>query len=152
MKLGVLHFFSFMLQSVIATYFYFNPFNASPFVRECFRYMLAFNFILAGLAHFPKSMYTFYSSMVPLPFKKFWVYASGVAWIVFGIGLCFERYASKAAYAIAITLVLVFPANIACVVDPYPRKVAFGGSKAAAIARLPFQFTFIAWALWIADR
>ena len=152
MKLGVLPFFSFVLQSLVATYFYFNPLRASLFVRDSFRYMLAFNIIFAGLLHFPQSMYEFYASMVPLPFKKFWVYASGVAWIIFGIGLCFPPYASTAAYGIAVTLILVFPANIACVIDPHPRKVVFGGSILAAIMRLPFQFTFLSWALWIADR
>ena len=152
MKLLKLSFFTFVLQSLVATYFYFNPSRATLLVQDSFRYMLAYNFILAGLVHFPESMYEFYASMVPLPFKKFWVYASGVAWIVFGIGLCFERYASRAAYCIAVALVLVFPANIACVVDPYARKMAFDGSKGAALARLPFQFTFIAWALWIANQ
>lgn len=144
-----LPFLCFTVESFVATFFYFYPTYADYFIRTVFRYLLAFNVTLAGLAQFSPSMYTFYNSMVFLPAKAFWVYASGAALTVFGIALFIPAIQYLAAQAVAVTLVLVFPANLACVVLPYPRKVVCGGSKMVALARLPIQATFFAWALWL---
>lgn len=146
----MLPFLFFAAESLLATFFYIFPHRADPIIRTAFRFLLAFNVTLAGLLHFHPPLYAFYASMVFLPFKPFWVYASGVALTLFGTGLCFPQTRYIAARAVAATLFLIFPANIACVFQEYPRKLVFQGSRIAAIARLPFQATFIAWALWIA--
>ncbi len=93
-------------------------------------------------------MYDFYSCMVFLPGKAFWVYFSGALLAVAGIALCFDSVQNVAAKVIAATLILIVPAYVACVILPRPRQVVFGGSVVAAIVRLPFQAFFVAWALW----
>jgi uncharacterized membrane protein len=120
-------------------------------VHGTFRVLLAVSFVLSGAAHFYAPLYAFYESMVFLPFKGFWIYSTGVAMIGSGLSLLYEPTRIAAAEAIMAILVVVFPGNVACVVMKKPRKVVFGGSLTAAVARLPLQITLISWASWIAE-
>jgi uncharacterized membrane protein len=120
-------------------------------VHGTFRVLLASSFVLSGAAHFHAPMYKFYASMVPLPYKAFWIYSTGTAMIVSGLGLLYEPTRILSSEVIIGVLVAVFPGNIYCVVAKKPRDIVFGGSLPMAVARLPFQFTYIAWASWIGE-
>jgi uncharacterized membrane protein len=104
-------------------------------------------FILAGLLHFviPKT----YESIVPhyLPAHRELVYASGVAEMVGGAGLMYEPTRRWAGWWLIATLVAVFPANLNMALHPDRYKDSIPGGEVALVARLPFQFVFIAWVL-----
>lgn len=147
-----LPFLFFALQSLVATYYSLQPeYPENANLRNLFRYLLALFMVISGGAHFTPSMYNFWASMVFLPFKAFWIYLSGLVFAAAGIALCIEQTQYTAAKVIAIALVAVFPANVACVVMRNPLEEVFGGSRTAAILRLPFQASFIAWAMWFTE-
>lgn len=116
---------------------------------RAFTLLLAASFTLSGAAHFHAPLYPFYRSMVPLPAPALWIYGTGAAMVAAGLGLLSERWRAEAAMAVVYILVIVFPGNVACVFLKKPRDMVCGGSTALALARLPFQLTYIAWALWI---
>lgn len=135
--------------SVAATAISYTELAHNALLYRAFTLLLAASFALSGASHFNPALYYFYAAMTPLPAPALWIYGSGAAMVAAGLGLLSDRWRSEAALAVAYILVVVFPGNVACVFMKKPRDMVFGGSRALAIARLPFQFTYIAWAMWI---
>ncbi len=104
---------------------------------------------VAGVGHFVLA--DDFASIVPpmLPEPHIVVYVTGVMELILGLGLLFERSRKLFAYANAVFLVLVLPANIYMAVADIP---AFGTDPDSVMpwVRLPFQTVLIAWALLIA--
>lgn len=135
--------------SVLATVISQTRLARNEALYRAFTVLLSASFTLSGLAHFHAPLFPFYRSMVFLPGAAFWIYSTGALMVASGLALLSERWRAEAASAVVYILVLVFPGNVACVFLKKPRDIVFGGSRALAIARLPFQFTYIAWAMWI---
>lgn len=143
-----LPFLCFVLESLVAAgCFYFHR-DTDPMLKFMFGQLLAINTTMAGLLHFFPPMYQFYTSMIFLPLKDFWLYSTGAALIAGGVGITFTKTQVYAAWCLVAILILMFPGNVACVFMEHPRKIVSGGSKTAAIARLPFQIPFVLWAFW----
>ena len=108
-------------------------------------------FLVTGVMHFV-TVERFMAMIPPaLPWHRELVYASGVFEIFGALGLLLRSTRRWAAYGLAALLLAVFPANLHIVMS--------GGSveglpQAAWYywLRIPFQFVFIAWALWVARR
>jgi uncharacterized membrane protein len=101
-------------------------------------------YIFAGAMHFlaPRQ----YRAIMPdyIPAHKELVAASGVAEIIGGAGILYERTRRPAAWWMIATLVAVFPANLHMALNPD----RFGRVPQWALyARLPFQALFI-WDVW----
>lgn len=135
--------------SVIASVISYSSLSSSFLLYRFFTLLLSLSFTLSGLAHFYKPLYAFYASMVFLPWQSFWIYSTGLLMVASGLGLLFENTRAGSAGAVVFTLLLVFPGNLACVVSKHPRDVVCRGSMPLALARLPFQATYIRWAYWI---
>lgn len=117
-------------------------------LKFSFSQLLAVNTVFAGILHFYKPLYEFYTSMIFVPFKDFWLYSTGIVLILGGLGLVLASTQVLAAYALVAVLLVMFPGNIACVFLEKPRRLVCNGSLIGAILRLPVQFVFIGWALW----
>jgi uncharacterized membrane protein len=110
--------------------------------------------VVAGTMHFviPR----FYEQMVPPPLPaSLTVIASGLAEILLGIALAFDRTRRLAAWGIVALLIAVFPANVYMAVSgveltDLPSWMT-QPSTLARYARLPFQALFLAWA-WLFTR
>ena len=110
--------------------------------------------VAIGIGHFVDPA-PFMAIMPPqLPAPKLLVFISGAAEISLGVALMIPRLTRLAAWGIIALLIAVYPANI--------YHAFFGGidnpdlpelmrNQVAAIARLPLQFVFIAWA-WMFTR
>jgi uncharacterized membrane protein len=136
--------------SVIATAISQTELARNETVYRVFTVLLSASVVLPGLAHFYPPLLPLYKSMVFIPFPEFWIYATGAALVASGVGLLSERWRSESATAVVYTLIVVLPGNVACVFLKKPRDMVAGGSRALALARLPLQATWIAWAMWIA--
>jgi uncharacterized membrane protein len=115
--------------------------------REMGRVAMAITFIITGLLHFvaPATYFLMMPRFIPFPLAL--IYVSGVLEIAGGALLLVKPQARKAAYGIAILLLLIFPANIYVAIE----NVQLGGYMNSSLyqwARLPFQFLLIWWALW----
>lgn len=139
----------FFLASVLAAVVSQSGIGHSPAVRACFRFLLSAFWTLAGSAHFDPRMYGFYESMVFLPWAGFWIYGTGVAMVATGVMLVFPSLNDVARNLSLATLATVFPGNLACVFLEKPRRVVCGGSLAIAVCRLPFQYFFALWTIWV---
>jgi uncharacterized membrane protein len=84
---------------------------------------------------------------LPWPYGLVWI--SGVFEIALGLGLIPRETRRLAGWGLVALFIAVFPANIYMAVanarvpghDPLPPALLWG--------RLPLQFLFIAWALWV---
>ena len=105
-------------------------------------------YIIAGLMHFfkPKA----YLRIMPryLPNPGLLVYLSGIAEIVFGIGLCFEATRFWSVYAIIAMLVIFLSVHFYMLSG---EKASAGIPKWILILRIPLQFLLIYWAAYYAD-
>ncbi len=110
-------------------------------------FALAFGFLISGTLHFTGPE-RFLAMMPPwLPWHLALVYISGVSELLGAVGLMIPRTRRLAGIGLAALLMAVFPANI---------YVAMSGGSVEGLPeagwyywlRLPFQFVFIAWALW----
>jgi len=112
------------------------------------RILLAVFFIYAGIQHFVKP--EFYEPFVPyfLPYKLFFVYASGALELVFGILLLITKFARVGATGILCLLIAFLPVHI---LDIFAASPAIGSQKVAYI-RLVVQFVFIAWAFGVRKK
>lgn len=107
----------------------------------------------AGVLHFAAE--GFFVQIVPpaLPAPRLIVWISGVAEIALALGLVPRATRRLAGIGLVLLYVAVFPANIYMAVA----NVQLTGmpswfaqpSPAALWLRLPLQFAFIAWALWV---
>lgn len=76
------------------------------------KFVLAGFFIYAGVMHFVKPKF-FLAIMPPyVPFHKEAVQISGVAEVLFGLGLLIGPYQNASAWGLILLLILVFPANV----------------------------------------
>jgi uncharacterized membrane protein len=106
-------------------------------------------FVVAGARHFTHER--FYLKMMPpfVPAHRPMVWASGVAEILLGVGLCFQQTRVAAAWGLVALLIAVFPANVYMLqVGPerFPKIPRW-----TLVVRLPLQGVFIAWA-WLYTR
>jgi len=115
---------------------------------------MGFAYVLAGVAHFLSP--SMFARIVPpqLPRPRTLVYLSGIAEIVLGVGVLFERTRNVSAWGIVALLVAVFPANVYMATsDELDLPGPVGNvSDAALWARLPLQAVLVAWALWYTNR
>ncbi len=104
-------------------------------------------FVGAGVMHFV--MPARYASMIPpqLPAPAFWVFLSGVAEVLGGLGLLLPRTRRLAALGLIALLLAILPANIhearansASHVLPFPDWYFW--------LRIPFQLVYVAWVAW----
>ncbi len=126
-------------------------------LKRPLRYLMGGLYVLAGITHFraPDT----YERIVPpqFPAPRTLVYLSGVAEILLGVGVLFERTRRESAFGLIALLVAVFPANVymatsddvelGAVPDEY-RDL----SNLALWARLPLQAVLVAWAWWYTDE
>jgi uncharacterized membrane protein len=140
----------FFLLSIAATGLSYTRYAERSDIFWLFRVLLALFFAILGAAHFVRSLYRLYASMVFLPGKRFWVYGTGIAMIVGAVLLMVDATRGYGALCLFAVTLIVFPGNIACVVLKEPRRVVAQGSTTMAIARLPLQFTILRWIWWMA--
>ncbi|WP_435075135.1 DoxX family protein [Halorubrum sp. HHNYT27] len=114
--------------------------------------LMGLTYIVAGVAHFlaPNS----FARAVPpeLPRPRALVYLSGVAEVLLGVGMQFDRTRRASSWGIVALLVAVFPANVYMATDDVAAEFVpdrLGGvARAAALARLPMQALLVLWAWW----
>lgn len=116
------------------------------------RYVMGLVYVVAGLAHFlaPKAFARAVPPRLPRPVGL--VYLSGVAELVLGVGVMFDRTQRPSAWGIIALLAAVFPANVHLarsdtLDDLVPEEYA-GVVRVAAWLRLPFQPALMAWTWW----
>ena len=114
--------------------------NASP-------YLFAALLAVTGSLHFiaPRPYVQIVPDQLPAPYAL--VYASGVAELLCGLGLAVPRTRRPAAWATALLLVAVFPANVQMALDAGDRSEAY---RWGTYARLPLQVPLVLWAVSIA--
>ncbi len=108
---------------------------------------------VAGAAHFvvPESYRRFVPQLLGDP--AFWVRWSGVAEIGCAALVAHPKSRPAGAYAAAVLLVAIFPANVKMALDGGIPGASFPlGSAAVAWARLPLQVPLIAWSWRVARR
>ncbi len=121
-------------------------------VKRPLRYVMGLIYVVAGIAHFlaPK---TFARAVPPqLPSPVGLVYISGVAELVLGVGVVFDRTRRASAWGLVALLAAVFPANVHLarsdtLDDLVPERYA-DIARIGAWLRLPFQPVLMAWAWW----
>jgi uncharacterized membrane protein len=114
-------------------------------IRTLSRIVLGIAFIIAGVNHFRDP--ATYVAMIPpwLPSPEVLNLISGAAEIAGGIGVLIPRTRNAAATGLILLLIAVFPANLHIALNGWagmdiPRWIL--------VARLPFQFLFIAWVVF----
>jgi uncharacterized membrane protein len=128
--------------------------SAGPLARRkrILRRVMGAAYVIAGVTHFlaPES----FARVVPpeFPRPRALVYLSGVAEVILGFGVQFDRTRRASAWGIVALLVAVFPANVYMATDDagtgfVPDRLA-GVARAAAWARLPLQAVLVLWAWW----
>ncbi|WP_255151408.1 DoxX family protein [Halorarius halobius] len=115
------------------------------------RYVMGLAYVVAGVLHFLAPRV--YERTVPpeLPRPRLLVYLSGVAEIVLGVGVLFERTRRPAAAGIVALLVAVFPANVNMAVRDVDLEWVEDVPDVALWARLPLQGVLALWAWWHAQ-
>ncbi|MCD2259993.1 DoxX family protein [Psychroserpens luteolus] len=108
-------------------------------------YLMAGMYGIAGLMHFVKPK--LYMRIMPryLPNHKQLVYASGLAEIALGIGLCIPALKAIAIYGIIAMLVVFLLVHVYMLSSD---KAAAGFPKWILVLRLPLQFGLMYWAWW----
>ena len=128
--------------------------SAGPLARRKrpLRRAMGATYVVAGVTHFlaPES----FARAVPpeFPRPRALVYLSGIAEILLGLGVQFDRTRRASAWGIVALLVAVFPANVYMATDDVaaefvPDRLA-EVARAAAWARLPLQAVLVLWAWW----
>ena len=100
-------------------------------------------YVIAGFNHFRTP--DFYMPMMPpfLPVPSVLILISGLAEMILGLALLWPRLRKRAAWGIIILLVAIFPANVYMFAT---EGAGFDVPYWILVARLPFQFVFVAWA------
>jgi uncharacterized membrane protein len=109
-------------------------------------FALSVFFVAAGVNHFANP--EFYVAIMPpwLPAHRELVYLSGMFEILGGLAVLVPRLRSLAGWGLVALLLAVYPANLHMALDPEQFSAQL--PVWAIYARLPFQFVFIAWAIW----
>ncbi|WP_435117722.1 DoxX family protein [Halolamina sp. C58] len=119
------------------------------------RTVMGLFYVVAGVSHFlaPRAFERVVPPQFPRPGAL--VSLSGVAEIVLGTGVLFERTRRPSAWGIVALLIAVFPANVYTVTDDVaPELVPDQFDDAARLAawlRLPMQAVLVGWA-WLYTR
>ena len=110
-------------------------------------FVLSFFFVAVGVGHFvePDSLVAIMPDYLPLHVEL--VYLSGVFEVALGLAVLFQPIRQRAGYGIIALLIAVFPANLNMALNPEP-FLEQGMTMLALYGRLPFQFIFMAWAIW----
>jgi uncharacterized membrane protein len=118
----------------------------SSFAKRVGLFGLAAFFIGAGVNHFANP--EFYVAIMPpyLPAHLELVYLSGALEILGGVGVLVPALRSLAGWGLVALLVAVYPANVHMAL--HPEQFSAQLPAWAIYARLPFQFVFLAWAIW----
>ncbi|RBL88213.1 DoxX family protein [Chitinophaga flava] len=102
-------------------------------------------FTALGHFMFAKGM----TMMIPpfIPFRKAWVYITGVAEVLMGIALMIPSQRTLAAYILILFFILILPANIyAAIKHVNLEKGTFDGPGPGYLwYRVPEQLFFVAW-------
>jgi uncharacterized membrane protein len=115
-------------------------------------YVMGLSYAAAGVMHFVAPRV--YARVVPPQFPQpiALVYLSGIAEIVFGVGVLLQRTRRRSAWGIIALLVAVFPANVHMATSDVATDAvpdwADSITRAAMWARLPLQGVLILWAWW----
>ena len=106
--------------------------------------VLAAFFTVAGAAHFTSP--EIYLPMMPdyLPWHLALIYASGVAEMAGGIGICFPKWRRLAGWELIGLLVAVFPANVHMLMNHVPLNGKIVPEWILWV-RLPLQAVMIVW-------
>lgn len=113
---------------------------------------MGLSYVGAGLMHFlfPRVYEQVVPPLFPRPLGL--VYLSGVAEVLLGVGVLFERTRRVSAWGLVALLLAVFPANVHMAVSdlelegvPDPMR---DPPDAALYARLPLQAVLVLWAWW----
>jgi uncharacterized membrane protein len=114
--------------------------------RRVALFALSVFFAAAGVNHFANP--EFYVAIMPpwLPLHLELVYVSGFFEIAGGIAVLVPAVRSLAGWGLVALLLAVYPANLHMAL--HPDQFSAQLPAWAIYARLPFQFVFIAWAIW----
>jgi uncharacterized membrane protein len=131
---------SFIILLALNKYVMRTKFSISQLGRLAMAIMLVFT----GAAHFIKTQEMV--QMMPdfLPYKIWFVYATGLLEIAAATGLLLQRWTISASVALIIFFVVILPANIIGSI----RRVELGGMENGPmylIFRIPLQIFFIWW-------
>ena len=108
-------------------------------------YLMAGMYILAGVLHFVKPKA--YMRIMPnyLPNHRELVYASGLAEIALGIGICFPQTKNMAIMGIILMLTIFLMVHFYMLKG---EKEGAGIPKWILLLRIPLQFGLMYWAYW----
>jgi uncharacterized membrane protein len=121
-------------------------------LKQPLLYVMSLFYVVAGVMHFVAP--NVYARIVPPKLSRpvTLVYLSGIAEIVFGIGVVIRRTRRRSAWGLIALLLAVFPANVHMATsDMVPDAVpdwAGGIARIAMWVRLPLQGVLILWAGW----
>lgn len=119
---------------------------------EVHRYILAVLFLITGILHFVKPK--LFTGIMPdyIPYHLVMVYVSGVAEVLGGLGILFEKTEVWAGWGLILLLIAVFPANFNMTVKSIQRSGYTSLYSMVTILRLPLQFVLIYWVYWACLR
>lgn len=119
---------------------------------EVHRYILAALFLITGILHFVKPK--LFTGIMPdyIPYHLVMVYVSGVAEVLGGLGILFEKTQVWAGWGLILLLIAVFPANINMTIKSIQRSGYTSLYSMVTILRLPLQFVLIYWVYWACLR
>lgn len=109
------------------------------------RLAFSVSFIVIGLIHLinPQSLAYMIGDLLPYP--SFWVVITGLLEILLAVFLMIKKYQKKAAWAIIVYLILVFPANINVAINGLNPPGGLPATPLYIWSRLLFQPVYIAW-------
>jgi len=119
---------------------------------EVHRYIIAVLFLITGILHFIRPQY--FTNIMPdyISYHLAMVYISGVAEILGGLGILFEKTQWWAGWGLILLLIAVFPANINMAVESIQKSGYISLFSLVTIIRLPLQFVLIYWVYWACLR
>lgn len=119
---------------------------------EVHRYILAALFLITGILHFVKPK--LFTGIMPdyIPYHLVMVYVSGVAEVLGGLGILFEKTQVWVGWGLILLLIAVFPANINMTIKSIQRSGYTSLYSMVTILRLPLQFVLIYWVYWACLR
>jgi uncharacterized membrane protein len=103
--------------------------------------------IFTSIAHFAFTRGMTMMAPSFIPFKKTFVYLTGILEILFAIGLLLPDYQIITAWSLIIFFVLMLPANINAAIHHinYQKGTTDGNGPRYLFFRIPLQLLFIAW-------
>lgn len=109
-------------------------------VKRMSRIGFAAAFVGSGIAHFLTPR--FFVALIPsrIPWRRFWVYGSGLVELLLAVGLWRARWRTLAAQGTLALMLLFLPLHL---VDILREKPVAGGRKDTAVLRLIAQFGLI---------